>query len=123
MLLRNMSMASTSVYFGITVIMGAKVKDWFDCSTKELSEITGRSTSTIRRGLDDLVSYGILEKTERPGHTTLYRVIEEVPLMTPEERKEFDEFQELCSNMTPEELDEFAKKNGDEIIIIKFPKS
>jgi DNA-binding GntR family transcriptional regulator len=70
-----------------------------------MSEDSGSSISTIRRGLDDLVSYGVLKETKRPGHTTFYRVIEEVPLMT------------------PEELDEFAKKNGDEIIIIKFPKS
>jgi len=122
MLFRNLSSPAKSVYGLISIYLDYKLGS-FDYSNKKMSEDSGSSISTIRRGLDDLVSYGVLKETKRPGHTTLYRVIEEVPLMTQEERKEFDEFQELCSNMTPEELDEFAKKNGDEIIIIKFPKS
>jgi hypothetical protein len=121
MLFRDLSSPAVTVYMVIYELLDHKLGE-FDYSIDELCQITGKGRSTIGKGLDDLVDYEILEETVRPGHTTLYKLISEVPIMTPEEKKEFDEFQKLCENMTPEELDEFAKKNGNEIIIIRFPE-
>jgi DNA-binding GntR family transcriptional regulator len=94
MLLRNISSPALSIYIIIYHLLLDDINE-FDYSIDEFCEITGRGRSTIRKGLDDLVSYGVLKEIKRPGHTTLYKIIGEVDVMTPEEWEECNKEQRL----------------------------
>ena len=94
MLLRNISSPALSIYIIIYHLLLDDINE-FDYSIDEFCEITGRGRSTIRKGLDDLVSYGVLKEIVRPSKTTLYKIIGEIDIMTPEEWEENNKEQRL----------------------------
>jgi hypothetical protein len=89
MLLRNASNASISIWGLIDHFLSEDINE-FDYSIDELCKMTGRGRSTTRKGLDDLISYGVLKEIVRPSKTTLYKIIGEIDIMTPEKWEEDD---------------------------------
>ena len=71
MLIRNASSASLSIWAIIDYVLDNE-KNEFDYSIDEICKITGRGRSTIRKGLDDLVSY---ESTEGDSTSGRYNTL------------------------------------------------
>jgi hypothetical protein len=79
MLFRDLSTPAQIVYHVTRRIKNHKTDSFFH-SIETLIKATGKSECTVRRGLNDLVKAGILSRTERIGHTALYKFISIAPL-------------------------------------------
>jgi len=79
MLFSDLSTPAQIVYHVTRRIKNHKTDSFFH-SIETLIKATGKSECTVRRGLNDLVKAGILSRTERIGHTALYKFISTAPL-------------------------------------------
>jgi transposase len=117
MLFRDLKGPAGIIYTGISLL--DTTREWekqinedftFDYSNKELSKMFGVGISTVKKGLDKLVSLGVLEETKRPGHTTIYKLIKEIPIMSPEELEEWKNDPEHYITTYEARLEERLKK-------------
>jgi len=79
MLFKDLSTPAQLVYHVTRRIKNHKTNSFFH-SVETIADHIGKSESTARKGLSDLVNAGILTKTERTGRTTVYTFIAEARL-------------------------------------------
>ena len=115
MLFRDLSSPAKRVWLILNIVLDNELGS-FDYSSRELANAVGCSVSTIRRGLDDLVKYGILKEFVRAGLSTIYTMIEIVEWKTQEEH----EFSMALQKMSPKEIEEHERLSGDTVICVQF---
>lgn len=79
MLYRDLSAPAKIVYHITRRVKNHQTESFFH-AIETIARLAGISECSTRRGLEDLVRKGILKRTERPGHSTLYTFIQTADL-------------------------------------------